>query len=127
MVPALTLFELDEMMTAYDICLQSRSGQQASQAMLIHGSECSSQVATCIASVSSFLLGWEEAISILNHQVSVVEEEWKAICDEANLSEVDRALFLRRQFLNPFAFLNAPEGIRIPLIGWDQAVTTFSE
>lgn len=85
--------------------------------MLIHGSERSSQVATCIASVSSFLLGWEEAISILNHQVSVVEEEWKAICDEANLSEVDRALFLRRQFLNPFAFLNAPEGIRMPLIG----------
>ena len=34
---------------AYDICPQSRSGQQASQAMLIYGAECSSQVATCIA------------------------------------------------------------------------------
>jgi hypothetical protein len=40
--------------------------------------------------------------------VSIVEKEWKAVCDEVNLSEVGRALFLRWQFLNPFAFLNAP-------------------
>lgn len=26
----------------------------------------------------------------------------------------DRALFWRRQFLNPFAFLNAPERVRVP-------------
>ena len=102
---------------AYDICPQSRSGQQASQAMLIHGAERSSQVATCIAAASSFLLGREEAISIVNHQVGVVQNEWQTVCDEANLSEVDRLLFWRRQFLNPFAFLNAPEGIRIPLTG----------
>jgi serine/threonine-protein kinase HipA len=102
---------------AYDICPQSRSGQQASQAMLIHGAERSSQVATCIAAASAFLLGREEAIAIINQQVSVVQNEWQAVCDEANLSEVDRLLFWRRQFLNPFAFLNAPEGIRIPLTG----------
>lgn len=102
---------------AYDICPQSRSGQQASQAMLIHGAERSSQVATCIAAASAFLLGREEAIAIINQQVSVVQNEWQAVCDEANLSEVDRLLFWRRQFLNPFAFLNAPQGIRIPLTG----------
>jgi serine/threonine-protein kinase HipA len=106
-----------ELTPAYDICPQSRSGQQASQAMLIHAAERSSQVATCIAAASSFLLGREEAISIVNHQVSVVENEWPTVCDEANLSEVDREIFWRRQFLNPFVFLNAPEGIRIPSTG----------
>ena len=102
---------------AYDICPQSRSGQQASQAMLIQGGDRSSHVSTCIAAASSFLLAREEAIAIINHQVNVIEHEWQAICDEASLSEVDRALFWRRQFLNPFAFLNAPEEVRVPLAG----------
>jgi len=102
---------------AYDICPQSRSGQQASQAMLIHGGDRSSHLSTCIAAASSFLLAREDAIAIINHQVNVIEHEWQAICDEASLSEVDRALFWRRQFLNPFAFLNAPEGVRVPLTG----------
>lgn len=102
---------------AYDICPQSRSGQQASQAMLIHGGDRSSHLSTCIAAASSFLLAREEAIAIINHQVNVIENEWQAICDEASLSEVDRALFWRRQFLNPFAFLNAPKEVRVPLAG----------
>ena len=102
---------------AYDICPQSRSGQQASQAMLIHGGDRSSHLSTCIAAASSFLLAREEAIAIINHQVNVIEHEWQAICDEASLSEVDRALFWRRQFLNPFAFLSAPEEVRVPLAG----------
>lgn len=99
---------------AYDICPQSRSGQQASQAMLIHGGDRRSHLTTCIAAASSFLLAREEAIAIINHQVNVIEHEWQAICDEASLSEVDRALFWLRQFLNPFVFLNAPQEVRIP-------------
>lgn len=99
---------------AYDICPQSRTGQQASQAMLILGADRSSQVATCVAAAPVFLLAREEAIAIINHQVSVMEREWAASCDEAGLSEVDRLLFWRRQFLNPFAFVQAPEGVRVP-------------
>ncbi|SMC56685.1 type II toxin-antitoxin system HipA family toxin [Polynucleobacter kasalickyi] len=99
---------------AYDICPQSRSGQQASQAMLIHGRDRSSQLATCITAAPVFLLGKEDAISIINHQIRVIEESWQGICDEAKLSQVDRTFFWRRQFLNPFAFLNAPEEVRIP-------------
>lgn len=102
---------------AYDICPQSRSGQQASQAMLIRGAERTSQVGTCIAAASVFLLNQKEAIHIVNHQVKVIEQKWQAICDEASLSEVDRALFWRRQFLNPFAFQNAPDGVYVPLSG----------
>lgn len=101
---------------AYDICPQSRSGQQASQAMLIHDGDRSSQMATCIAAAPSFLLGRVDAISIVNHQVSIIEKEWQPVCDEANLNEVDRALFWRRQFLNPFAFLNAPDGVLAPTV-----------
>ena len=100
---------------AYDICPQARSGQQASQAMLIHGRDRSSHLATCIAAAPSFLLAREEAIAIINHQVNVIEHERQGICDEARLSEVDRALLWRRQFLNPFAFLYAPQELRVPL------------
>ena len=99
---------------AYDICPQSRTGQQASQAMLIHGSDRRSQIATCMAAAPCFLLGTEAAIAIVNHQLRTIEKEWPSICDEAGLSAVDRALFWRRQFLNPFAFLNAPESVLVP-------------
>lgn len=100
---------------AYDICPQSRVGQQASQAMLIHGNERASQIANCIAAAPVFLLGRDDAINIVNHQVGVIEQEWGGVCDDAKLSVVDRSLFWQRQFLNPFAFIGAPDGIRVPL------------
>ena len=100
---------------AYDICPQSRTGQQASQAMLIRGTDRASQVSLCISAASIFLLGQQEAIDIINHQVKVIEYEWQTTCDEAGLSEVDQTLFWRRQFLNPFIFQNAPEEIYIPV------------
>lgn len=99
---------------AYDICPQLRAGQQASQAMLIHKRDRSSQLATCIAAAPSFLIEKEDAIRIVNQQVGIIEKEWQFVCDEANLNEVDCTLFWRRQFLNPFAFQSAPAGIRIP-------------
>jgi serine/threonine-protein kinase HipA len=99
---------------AYDICPQSRSGQQASQAMLIQGADRASQVASCIAAAPVFLLGREDAIAMVNQQVTVIEREWQTTCDEAGLSEVDRQLLWRRQFLNPFAFQQAPGGVRVP-------------
>ena len=99
---------------AYDICPQSRSGQEASQAMLIAGGDRRSQIATCVAAAPIFLLGHEDAIGIVNHQVEVIEREWDMTCEAAGLSRVDRNTFWRRQFLNPFAFYGAPEGIRLP-------------
>jgi len=101
---------------AYDLCPQSRTGQHASQAMLIRGSDRTSQIATCVNASSSFLLKQEEAIHIVNHQVEIIEREWQPLCDEAHLSVVERSLLWRRQFLNPFAFIGAPEGVRIPVV-----------
>lgn len=43
-------------------------------------------------------------MNIVNHQVRLIENEWQAVCDEAKLSEAERAMFWRREYLNPFAF-----------------------
>jgi serine/threonine-protein kinase HipA len=96
-----------EMLTltpAYDICPQSRTGHEASQAMLISGSNRMSQIAGCIDAAHHFLLTREEALAIAAHQRQVIEDSWTAVCDEASLSAADRNLFWGRQFLNPYAF-----------------------
>lgn len=89
---------------AYDICPQGRAGNEASQAMLISGNNRMSQLSSCIAAAHNFLLSLEEAQEIIEHQISVIEENWTFVCDEANLSQTDRALFWTRQFLNDFSF-----------------------
>lgn len=93
---------------AYDICPQGRSGGEASQAMLIVGEERASQISVCLKAASCFLLSSEDAIMIARHQITIIQRQWMPICREANLSEVDRNLLWRRQFLNPFAFEGAP-------------------
>jgi serine/threonine-protein kinase HipA len=98
---------------AYDICPQARAGQEASQAMLIHGGDRRSQMTSCMEAAHIFLLRRDEAIGIMIAQVRLIEQEWSTTCDEANLSEVDRNYFWRRQFLNPFSFYGAPEALHI--------------
>jgi serine/threonine-protein kinase HipA len=96
---------------AYDICPQARAGGEASQAMLITGDERASKIAVCLKAAPLFQMTNDEAIELIRHQIGVMQARWKAICDEAALSEVDRNLMWRRQFLNPFAFQNAPQEI----------------
>ncbi|MFK7794972.1 MAG: type II toxin-antitoxin system HipA family toxin [Gammaproteobacteria bacterium] len=88
---------------AYDICPQGRTGGEATQAMLIVGSNNLSQINYCINAANHFLLSEYEAIEIFEHQRQVIEENWDTVCDQAALSEIDRAYFWQRQFLNPFA------------------------
>lgn len=33
----------------------------------------------------------------------MIESEWTDVCDQAALTEIDRAGFRQRQFLNPYA------------------------
>jgi serine/threonine-protein kinase HipA len=40
-----------------------------------------------------------------------IRDRWRPICDAANMTEVDRNLLWRRQFLNPFAFEGSPAEI----------------
>ena len=97
-----------ELTPAYDICPQGRTGNEATQAMLIFSDNRKSQLSTCIATAHNFLLSPEKAQQIIEHQIVVIEENWTNICDEANLSQTDRALFWKRQFLNDFAFEGYP-------------------
>ena len=88
---------------AYDICPQGRAGNEASQAMLISGNNNLSQLKTCLDAAHNFLLSQDEARDIFKKQKSVIENNWTSVCDEAQLSEIDRNLFWQRQFLNPFS------------------------
>lgn len=99
---------------AYDICPQARSGKEASQAMLIRAGDRRSQLSVCIDAAPQFLLNRAQAVSIINNQVRVISAEWNKLCDEAALSAIDRAFLRRRQFLNPFAFFDAPEDVLLP-------------
>ncbi len=89
---------------AYDICPQGRTGQEASQAMLITGNNRMSRIETCLAAASQFLLSREEGTAIAEQQKRTIEENWKSVCDEAELSGIDRNLLWGRQFLNPYVF-----------------------
>lgn len=89
---------------AYDICPQGRVGNEATQAMLISGNNRMSQISVCLAAAPQFQLAREEANAIVEHQIQVINAQWSTVCNEAELSEVDRNLMWHRQFLNPFAF-----------------------
>ena len=93
---------------AYDVCPQGRSGNEATQAMLITGEERMSRIDVCLRAAPSFLLSRDRAVAIAKRQIEVIRDRWPAVCKEAALSEVDRNFFWRRQFLNPFAFEGAP-------------------
>lgn len=88
---------------AYDICPQSRTGGEATQAMLLHGQERHSQLAHCLAAAGRLGLSHTQAREIIDHQLATIREQWDTVCNEASLSPVDRAFLWGRQFLNPFA------------------------
>ena len=87
---------------AYDICPQARAGNEASQAMLISGSNNLSRLNTCLETAHNFLLSKDDARTIFTEQKEIIEKNWNTVCDEAQLNEIDRKLFWGRQFLNPF-------------------------
>jgi len=89
---------------AYDICPQSRTGNEASQAMLISGENNLSKISNCVDAAHNFLLSRDDANNIAEQQRHVIENNWASICDEAELTPTDRNLFWRRQFLNPYVF-----------------------
>jgi serine/threonine-protein kinase HipA len=89
---------------AYDICPQPRAGGETAQAMAIgrDGYRMSS-LAGCVTRASAYLLSESEAREVVDRQIETIEREWDEVCDRAELTEVDRRGFWRRQFLNPYA------------------------
>ncbi len=89
---------------AYDICPQSRAGNEATQAMLIYGNERRSKLSYCVEAAHHFLLTREEANQLIAKQRQTIEDNWLIVCDEAELSKIERAYLWQRQILNPFSF-----------------------
>jgi serine/threonine-protein kinase HipA len=88
---------------AYDICPQARTGNEASQAMLISGEDRMSRVSSCLAAAHHFLLSQTEARDLAQQQVALIVQHWKEVCEEAHVTRTDRALLAGRQFLNPYS------------------------
>lgn len=88
---------------AYDICPQGRTGNEASQAMLISGNNNLSQLKSCLETAHNFLLSEVQARAIFEKMISAIKGHWDGVCEEAELSEVDKKLLWGRQFLNPFS------------------------
>jgi len=88
---------------AYDICPQDRTGNEATQAMLIKGESRASTLATCIQAAPDYHLKEAEAVALIEQQITMIANNWQAVCDEAELSPVDRQFFAGRQFLNAYA------------------------
>jgi serine/threonine-protein kinase HipA len=97
---------------AYDVCPQSRQGEEAGQGMRIAGNNNRSQLGLCLEAAPQFLLSGGDAKAIILRQVNAIRAHWEGICEEAKMTLADRALMYGRQFLNPFAFYDAPREIR---------------
>ena len=87
---------------AYDICPQGRTGNKATQAMLIKGGNRMSTLAACLDAAPDFHLGETDAEAIIVEQITTIAGAWESTAAEAALSPTDRRLFAGRQFLNPF-------------------------
>ena len=88
---------------AYDVCPQLRTGQEATQAMKIHGDNRYSRLATCLDAAAVFRLSEPEARDVIDAQLESIRAHWPKVCDEARLGEAERNALWGRQFLNPFA------------------------
>ncbi|MFT5100984.1 MAG: serine/threonine-protein kinase HipA [Planctomycetaceae bacterium] len=93
-----------ELTPAYDICPQGRTGQEASQAMLISGSNRLSRISSCLTAAPQFQITRKVALNIVEDQLHCIIEHWGSVCCESELSEIDQKLLWGRQFINPFAF-----------------------
>ncbi len=96
---------------AYDICPQSRTGNLASQAMLIVGDNRMSALAACLEAAPNFQLSGDAAKDLIDRQIGTIRDGWDDICKEAELSEVDRNLFGQRMFLNDSIFEGTAEDL----------------
>jgi serine/threonine-protein kinase HipA len=89
---------------AYDLCPQSRTGNEASQAMKIHGDNNLSQLKVCLNAAHSFKLSTNQAQESIDHQIEQIKTNWESVCDQAELPRMARQALWGRQFMNPFVF-----------------------
>jgi serine/threonine-protein kinase HipA len=79
--------------------------------MLIMGEQRMSQISLCLKAAVIFLLDAGEATELIAGQIKSIKKFWTHVCDEAGLVEVDRNFIWGRQFLNAYAFVDAPDAL----------------
>ena len=90
---------------AYDLCPQVRTGQEATQAMQLEGAEGSHSTLKNVLSIcASFQLDTQSARGIINALLATIEKYWPEMCDEAEMTTVERERFWQRAILNPYCF-----------------------
>ena len=90
---------------AYDLVPQRRAGEVAAQAMAIgRDGVRASQLVVCVRWAAIYKLSEAAARAIIDDQVSIIKQQWDAVCDEADLDGASRAELWGRQFLHPYAF-----------------------
>ena len=76
----------------------------ARKAMLIVGDNRMSTLAARLEAAPNFQLSENAAKDIIDRQIGTIRDGWDDICEEAELTEVERNLFGQRLFLNDFIF-----------------------
>ena len=71
--------------------------------MLISGDNNLSQLKTCLETAHNFLLSKQKALEIFGHLTAAIEQHWDDVCEDAELTEVDKKFLWRRQFLNAYS------------------------
>lgn len=95
---------------AYDICPQLHYGREATQAMIITGHNRYSQLNTCLQAATQFMLNEGQARKLIDHQIHTIRQSVDSLCDEVQLSIVDRKLLKDYLLLPAYAL----EGYRTP-------------
>jgi len=90
---------------AYDICPQNRTGQIATQAMNLEGKQGNhSTLINALSICHLFMLEPAEAKEIINKLISVINDNWVNVCNEAELGKNERDLLWERAVFNPYCF-----------------------
>ncbi len=90
---------------AYDLCPQLRSGQEATQAMAIEGSQGNFSTLENVLSVSEhFQITLNIACEIMEDMIITLKENWESVCKEAEISDLERNRLWGKSILNPFCF-----------------------
>lgn len=92
---------------AYDICAIPRVGGEASQALALDAGKTASRLELCLSLHQKFHMNFASAKTLINFVVSTIRHEFAAVCDEAQLSQVDRQRVMGRAILNPSIFYPA--------------------
>ena len=71
--------------------------------MKISGENNLSQLKTCLDAAHHFLLSDDEAQAIFGHLTETITQCWDEVCEEADLTEIEKEFFWGRQFLNPYS------------------------